>query len=496
LVQVSSTKIPIYRNFIAGSWTDSESSERLPNVNPAKSDTILGFMPCSTKSEALAAIEAARAAAEGWQATPAPKRAEALMRASRLFKERREDLARTATLEEGKAINEARQEADKAAQVFEYMAGAGRRLGGVTLPSAFPRNLAYTLRRPLGVVAIITPWNFPISIPAWKLAPALIAGNTVVFKPASLVPGSAEMIVQILDEAGFPDGVVNLIYGSGREIGDSIVGDPSVSGLSFTGSNTVGMHLHEQCALRAIPAQCEMGGKNPCIVLEDADMKLALTALIGGAFGATGQRCTAMSRAIVVESVADAFVERLIERTKQVAVGDGLEASTFMGPCVSEEQMNSVLEYVEIGEREGAKKVWGGKRLTDEAHARGFFVEPTIYDHVTGDMRIAREEIFGPILSIQRVADFDAAVEAANDVDFGLTSVIYTRDLVRALEFVDRIEAGMAHVNSPWLGGEVHMPFGGWKASGVGLREMGEEALNFYTQTKSVYIDYRVSEGS
>lgn len=485
------TDVHRYRNFIGGRWVASSSGETLPNINPADGRDVLGLAPLSTETEAQDAIEAAKEAAPGWRRVPGPARGDILLAASRNLKEHAEDLARMITLEEGKAIGESRQEAAKAARVFEYMAGAGRRLGGVSLPSAFPKNLAYTIREPLGVVALITPWNFPVSIPAWKMAPALVSGNTVVFKPASLVPGSAEMLVQILIDSGFPDGVLNLIYGSGGKVGNAILEHPSLAGVSFTGSNQVGSGIYQRCGEQDIPAQCEMGGKNPCIILEDADLDLAIGALIGGAFGATGQRCTAMSRAIVIDSIADKFIEKLLERTRRLKVGPGIEDDTFMGPCVSESQMNSVLEYVELGKAEGGHLLIGGTRLMEAGYQNGFFLAPVIFDYVSPSMRIAREEIFGPVLSVLRVPDFEAAMEAANNVDFGLTSVIYTRDLVRALEFVERIEAGMAHVNSPWLGGEVHFPFGGTKASTVGAHEMGEEALSFFTQTKAVYINYK-----
>ena len=419
---------------------------------------------------------------------PAPERGGYLRKAVSALRERQEELARIATCDEGKALLEARLAVFKSIDVFEYMAGSGRRLGGVTLPSAFQGNLAYTVRQPLGVVALITPWNFPISIPAWKLAPALIAGNTVVFKPASDVPGSAEILVQALEAAGFPAGVVNLIYGSGREVGDTLVEHPDVAAVSFTGSTAIGAHLYQQCAQRGARAQCEMGGKNPAVILEDANLDLAVRAVIGGAFGATGQRCTAMSRAIVLDEVADAFVGKLLEATAEIKIGDGLEESTFMGPAVSESQMSSVLEYVAIGEDEGATLLYGGGRLSDGKYASGFYLEPTVFDNVRPDMRIAKEEIFGPVLSIIRVRDFEEALAVANDNEFGLTSVIYTNDLGRAMRFVAEIETGMTHVNAPFLGGEVHLPFGGVKASGVGPREMGEAALDFYTELKAVYL--------
>jgi len=477
-----------YRNYIAGEWKDSITEKTIPNINPASTEEVLGLAPLSSPEEAREAVAAAKTAAPGWRDTPAPARGAYLMKMVAALRERQEELATVITREEGKAIRESRIEVGKAIDVFEYMAGAGRRLGGVTLPSAFNGNFSYTVRQPIGVVALITPWNFPVSIPAWKLAPALICGNTVVLKPASYVPGSAEILVQSIEAAGFPPGVVNLIYGSGREIGDVLVEHPDIAGVSFTGSNSIGARLFQQCALRGARAQCEMGGKNPAVILEDANLDLAVPAVVGGAFGATGQRCTAISRAIVVEAVADEFIEKVVERTRELAIGDGLDETTFIGPAVSEGQMDSVLEYVEIGREEGAKLLYGGERLTDDNHAGGYFLTPAIFDQAAPEMRISQEEIFGPVLTVIRVKDFEEALAVANDVEFGLTSVIYTNDLARSMQFVNQVESGMTHVNAPFLGGEVHLPFGGTKASGTGPREMGEAALDFYTELKAVYI--------
>src|SRR5581483_1455627 len=466
--------MPTYRNFVGGEWRESSSNQATPNINPANQDQVFGWVPHSTREEASAAVQAAVDAFPGWRDTPAPARGEILLQAARIMRDRKEEIAQMLTCEEGKAIRESRPEVEKAIQITEFMAGAGRRLGGATAPSEMRNNFAYTVRQPLGVIAIITPWNFPVSIPAWKIAPALISGNTVVFKPASWTPASAELLTQCYADAGLPKGVLNLIYGSGSEVGSALVNHPEVKALSFTGSNAIGVRLYEQCAHRGVRAQCEMGGKNPCVVLEDADLTLAIEALVGGAFGATGQRCTAMSRAIVVDAIADEFLDRLIARTQQLPIGFGGNENTFIGPLVSADQMNSVLEYIEIGKQEGAKLIYGGQRLSDGDYQHGYFIAPTIFDQVTRQMRIAREEIFGPIISILRVPDLDAALEAANDVDLGLTSVIYTNDLARAFRFVEKIQAGMAHVNSPWLGGEVQLPFGGTKATGIGPHEMGD----------------------
>jgi acyl-CoA reductase-like NAD-dependent aldehyde dehydrogenase len=482
-----------YRNFIGGEWVESETSEWEPNINPANFDDTLGLAPRSTVDEVNAAIDAAAQASEAWKGTTALERGGRLATAARLLRDYHEDLSQQITLEEGKSIREARLEVSKSVQVFEYMAGAGYRLGGITRPSAFAKNLAYTFREPLGTVAVITPWNFPVSIPAWKIAPALVAGNTVIFKPASYVPGSSELFIKVLDEAGMPPGVINLIYGAGREIGDTLLNHKEVRGVSFTGSDTIGSQIYAISGQRGIPAQCEMGGKNPCIIMEDADLELAVRALIGGAFGATGQRCTAMSRAIVQNDVAEEFIELLLARTQEIKVGPGMREENFMGPCVSKSQMTSILDYIELGKQEGARLLFGGDQLQEGEFAKGYFLSPTIFDDVDPEMRIAQEEVFGPVLCIIRVRDFDAAIHAANAIRYGLTSVIYTRDLEYALRFAEEIEAGMAHVNSPWLGGEVHLPFGGTKESAIGPHEMGDETFEFFTQTKTVYINFDLS---
>jgi len=342
----------------------------------------------------------------------------------------------------------------------------------------------------VGPVAVITPWNFPIAIPIWKMAPALVSGNTVVFKPASLTPLTASLIVEIFDECGLPPGVLNLVFGGGREVGDTIVKHPAILAVSFTGSNDVGVGLYGAAAARGIKCQCEMGGKNPIVVLADADLDLAVESTVQGAFGSTGQRCTATSRAVVVESIANHFVDRLAARTSSLVVGNGLNPATHVGPSVDERQLETVLSYVETGQHEGARLVRGGERIRDDGRDRGYFVSPAIFDHVDANMRIAQEEIFGPVLSLIRVPDNDAALSVANNVRFGLSASVYTNDVAAMFKFVDRLDAGILHVNSPTVGGEAHIPFGGMKATGVGLREMGRVAIDFYTELKVVYVDY------
>jgi len=371
-------------------------------------------------------------------------------------------------------------------------------MNGETILSELPANFAYTIKQPLGVVACVTPWNFPVAIPVWKIAPALVAGNSVVFKPASLTPATAVRIVEIFEEAGIPPGVLNLVLGSGSEAGDEIISHPAVKAISFTGSNQVGIRMYEQVSRRGAKCQCEMGGKNPVVILEDADMDLTVESTAQGAFGSSGQRCTATSRAVVVEQVADEFVERIAKRAQSMRIGDGMDPETEMGPSVDESQFQTVLDYLNIGREDGATLVCGGERATGNGLDKGYFVRPTVFDHVTPDMRIAREEIFGPVLSVLRVRDFDEAMQVANDTEYGLSSSIFTNDAARIFRFVDEIETGMTHINSPTTGGEAHIPFGGIKGTGIGDREQGSTALDFYTELKVVYVDYtgRKREGN
>jgi aldehyde dehydrogenase (NAD+) len=361
-------------------------------------------------------------------------------------------------------------------------------MGGITIPSELPKNFAYTLRQPLGVVSLITPWNFPICIPAWKIAPALVAGNTVVFKPASSTPLTAAKLVEIFERAGLPPGVLNLIVGSSSDIGDLLTRDGRVRGISFTGSSENGTQIYTSCAARGVKAQCEMGGKNAVVVLDDADLNLAVDGIVSGAFGSTGQRCTATSRAILQDSIADKVVGMMADRVSKWKIGNGLDPDVQMGPLASAQQLKTVEQYIEIGRNEGANLVVGGKR--PQGLAKGFFIEPTIFDRVKPEHRIAREEIFGPVLSVLRAKDYEQALEFANATEYGLTSSIYTNDAGKIFDFSERIEVGMVHANSPTVGGEAQIPFGGMKSSGVGEREQGPTALDFYTDVKVVYIDY------
>lgn len=481
----------LLKNHVNGEWVPAASGDTLDNVNPADHRQVLGQVARSAPADMDAAIEAAKAAFDGWRRVPAPKRGQYVAVAMAKMIERKEELARALTAEEGKNLNEARGEVQKSINVMEFMIGESRRMSGKTIPSEMPKTFAYTVRAPLGVVGLITPWNFPVCIPVWKIAPALVAGNTIVFKPSEITPWTANIVSEIFIEAGLPNGVLNVVHGKGEEIGPTLVNHPHVAAVSFTGSNAVGTRVYGEAAQQLKKVQCEMGGKNPLIVLEDGDLDLAAAATAMGAFGSTGQRCTATSRAIVVEAVADAFVEKVVAESKKYTPGNGLENHGAMGPSISEEQMNKVLSYHRVAEEEGAKRIVGnGQRLTDGDLEHGWFTGVTIYDHVKADSRLATEEIFGPVLSVVRVKDWKEAIEVANGVPYGLSSSLYTQNVARALEYVDEIETGMLHLNSATVGGEAQLPFGGVKATGVGQREMGETAIDFFTEWKTVYLDY------
>jgi len=487
-----------YCNYINGKWLESVSSKTIPNVNPADTNDVIGLVRQATRAEARTAVESAVEAFRQWRLTPAPARGKIVARAARLLEEQKEELAQILTREEGKTIAESRGELQRSINVADFCAGEARRMNGETIPSELPANFVYTIKQPLGVVACVTPWNFPVAIPVWKIAPALVAGNTVVFKPASLTPATAVRIVEIFEEAGLPAGVLNLVLGSGSDGGDEIINHPAVKAVSFTGSNAVGIRLYEQVSRRGAKVQCEMGGKNPVVVLEDADMELAVESTAQGAFGSSGQRCTATSRAVVVNEIADEFVQRVVTRAGSMRLGAGSDPNTEMGPSVDESQFNTVLKYIDIGREDGATLVCGGSRATGDGLDKGYFVKPTVFDNVKPDMRIAREEIFGPVLAVLRVSDFEEAMMAANDCEYGLSSSIFTNDASRIFRFVDEIETGMTHINSPTTGGEAHIPFGGIKGTGIGEREQGSTALDFYTDLKVVYVDYtgRKREGN
>lgn len=482
------TTAHICRNFINGQWVESRGGT-VERRNPANTDEVVAVVPLSTREEAREAIAAAKAAFPAWRGTTAPVRGRILAKAKLLMEQQRQELATLLTREEGKALKDSLGEVAKAINVMDFMAGEAVRLTGETAPSELPKNFAYTIKQPLGVVGAISPWNFPVSIPVWKIAPALVAGNTVVLKPATLTPLTAIRLTEIFSQAGLPAGVLNLVTGAGSEVGNELVVNPDVRAVSFTGSNEVGSSLYAQGAQQMKKCQCEMGGKNPLVVLADADIELAMESALFGAFASTGQRCTATSRVVIEDKIADQFAFKLVERAKQFKVGNGLDAGVEMGPAVDESQMNTDLRYMEIGKQEG-NLLLGGQRLSGPAYDRGYFVAPTIFDHVPADSRLAQDEIFGPVLSIIRVHDYEEALHVANSVRYGLSSAIYTNDAAKIFDFIDRIETGITHVNSPTVGGEAHLPFGGVKSTGIGVREMGHVALDFFTELKTVYIDY------
>ncbi|MBI3097481.1 MAG: aldehyde dehydrogenase family protein [Planctomycetes bacterium] len=473
-----------YRNFIDGKWTPSKASRTVPNVNPANTGDVIGQVPMSSVEECRAAIASAERALPAWRATPAPQRGRIIDKARIILQRRKQEIAEALTREEGKLVHESLGEVQKASNVLEFMSGEAIRLSGETLPSELGHTFCYTIRQPIGVVAAITPWNFPVCIPAWKIAPALATGCTVVFKPATLTPHTAMQLVQVFEEAGVPAGALNLIYGSGGEIGNELVRHPAVRAVSFTGSNEVGMGLYRLGAEQGKKIQCEMGGKNPVVVLEDADFDLAVEGVAQGAFSSTGQRCTATSRVVIIDTVADAFVAKLVERSRKIRPG------SEMGPSVDASQLDTVMTAVQKAREEGAKCILGGERERSGPLEKGFFFPPTIFDHVKPTMNLAQEEVFGPVLAILRVKSFEEAMEVANGVRYGLTSSIYANDPGRIFRFVEGIETGITHVNSPTMGGEPQLPFGGVKQTGLGSREMGRTAIDFYSELKTVYVDY------
>jgi aldehyde dehydrogenase (NAD+) len=477
-----------FKNLIGGEWCAAHDGATYEDRNPADAREVVGVFASSGPEDARRAFAAAEAAFPAWSETPAPKRGEILFRAADLLLQRADAIGAEMTREEGKTLPEGRAEVARAAAVLRYFGGEGARLTGETVPSERPGVFSFTFRRPLGPVALITPWNFPIAIPAWKLGPALACGNTVVLKPAALTPLCAVRLAQALQEAGLPPGVLNLLTGPASRSGDAILDDPRLRAVSFTGSCATGAAVGGRCHARRVRSQLEMGGKNPTIVLRDADLEEAAEIVVNAAFASTGQKCTATSRVIVERPIAAAFTEALVARTRRLKVGNGLVAGIDVGPAVDDKQMQTDLEYVEIGRCEGAKLLCGGRRLTDGDLRHGYFVEPTIFGGVTPEMRIAREEIFGPVLSILEASDLDEALRIANDVEFGLSASLLTRDLPAAMRYIRRIQAGVIMVNLPSAGVEYQLPFGGLKGSGSGHREQGSVAIDFFSDLCTVYL--------
>ena len=477
-------------NFIDGSWSPSDSGQLFENRNPANVDDLVGLFQKSNAVDVQRALDAARRAYVTWRLVPAPRRAEILFRAAQLLAERKEALARDMTREMGKVLDEARGDVQEAIDMTFFMAGEGRRQYGQTVPSELRDKFAMSVRQPLGVCATITPWNFPMAIPSWKIIPALVCGNTVVFKPATLTPLSAVNFVRVLEDAGIPKGVVNLVTGGGDEVGSLLSTAPEVSVVSFTGSTDVGRTVSKNAAPGFKKVHLEMGGKNVIIVMDDADLDLALEGCLWGGFGTTGQRCTAASRVVVQDGVYATFVERFAERARALKVGDGLDAAIHMGPSISQSQLDTVKRYVDIGRSEGARLVSGGHALDRGIWARGYFHEPTVFADVAPAMRIAQEEIFGPVVSVLRCASFEEAVAIGNGVAYGLSASIYTQDVNRAFSAMRDLYTGIVYINAPTIGAEVHLPFGGTKATGNGHREAGTAALDVFSEWKSIYVDF------
>jgi len=479
-----------FQNFINGSWVEAKSGKTFENRNPANWNDVIGVFPMSGKEDVDEAVRAAHVAFEKWRLIPAPARGDILRIIGDLLVKYKEEIAREMTREMGKVIAETRGDVQEGIDTAYYAATEGRRLFGHTVPSELPDKFAMAIRVPVGVAGIITPWNFPMAIPTWGIFPALLSGNTVVFKPASDTPKTASRLVEIMVEAGIPDGVVNLVYGSGRDVGSAIAAHPDVDLILFTGSTEIGKQIMREGSTTLKRVSLELGGKNAQIIMDDADLDLALDGILWGAFGTTGQRCTATSRLILHEKVYDKFMTMLVDRTKKLRLGDGLLQTSDVGPCINESQRKIVQSYVEIGRNEGAHLLCGGSIAAQGDLVNGWFFEPTIFDSVLPSMRIAREEIFGPVLSVIRTDSLEDAIAKLNDTIYGLSSSMYTRDVNKAFVAIRDIKAGITYINVPTIGAEAHLPFGGVKQTGNGHREGGWAVYDFFTEWKSVYIDY------
>lgn len=480
----------VFKNFINGEWVESASGRAFENLNPANRTELLGLFQNSNQKDVDGAVCAAKDAYRPWRLTPAPKRGEILYRAARLLLERKETYAEQMTREMGKILTESRGDVQEAIDMTFYMAGEGRRQFGQTTPSELPNKFCMTVRSPLGVCGLISPWNFPMAIPSWKIMPALICGNTVVLKPAEDTPLSAYNLVATLDEAGIPRGVVNLVAGFGPEVGAPLVRHSDVRAISFTGSSEVGREVGKACADSFKHSCLEMGGKNVILVMDDAQLELAVDGALWGGFGTTGQRCTAASRVVVHKNVYKEFSAKFVERARALKSGNGLDPTVQMGPLINEAQLKTVAAYVQIGKNEGAKLLTGGERLTGGEYDRGFFFAPTLFGDCDPKMRIAQEEIFGPVVSLIPCDSLDHAIEIGDGVVYGLSSSIYTQDVNNAFKAMREMKTGIFYVNASTIGAETHLPFGGTKQTGNGHREAAVAALDFYSEWKSIYIDY------
>jgi aldehyde dehydrogenase (NAD+) len=481
-------EVKTFQNFIKGEWTTSSNGETEASINPANRDEVVGYVQKSGAEDVNRAIEAAKQAKKSWRKLSAAARGDLLHKAANILEGRLNEVAETMTREMGKTLPEAKGETARGIAILRYYAGEGMRRMGDVIPSTDSEALMYTTRVPLGVVGVITPWNFPVAIPIWKMAPALVYGNTVVLKPAQEAAVTAAKVIECFSEAGFPAGVVNFITGKGSVIGNTLTEHPDLNGITFTGSNTVGKQIAQKALARGIKYQLEMGGKNPIIILPDANLDLAADATISGGMKSTGQKCTATSRVFVHQDIYDSFKNKLLERLKQISVGNGLQEGIWMGPCASESQLKTVLGYIEKGKQEGAALLYGGEQLNSGELSKGFYVTPALFDNVKPEMTIAREEIFGPVLALIPYKDLDEAIELANDINLGLSASIFTKDIGNILSFVQEIEAGMVRINSETAGVELQAPFGGMKDSSSHSREQGQAAIEFFTSIKTVFI--------
>jgi acyl-CoA reductase-like NAD-dependent aldehyde dehydrogenase len=479
----------LFRNFIDGKWVESQSGERFERRNPATGE-LVGTFTKSGPADVDAAVAAANKAFKSWRLYPAPKRGEILYRAAQILLDRKEQLAREMTEEMGKVISEARGDVQEAIDMTFYMAGEGRRMFGQTTPSEMREKFMMSVRKPFGVCGIITPWNFPMAIPSWKMTPALVTGNTVVFKPATFTPRMAIRLVEVLEEAGLPAGVVNIVLGDGKNVGDPIIEHPDVPLISFTGSTETGNDVAVRAARLNKRVTLEMGGKNAVIVMDVADLDLATDGILWSAFGTSGQRCTAASRVVVHRKVQKELVDRLVARAGGMRLGNGLDETVQIGPIVSEGQLNTIHNYVGVGQQEGAKLAVGGNVMRDGELAKGFFHEPTIFDDVKANMRIAQEEIFGPVTAMIPVDSLDEAIDVVNGVQYGLSASIFTQNVNQAFRAMQDIYTGILYINAGTTGAEIHLPFGGTKSTGNGHREAGTAALDFYTEWQSIYVDF------
>ncbi|HSZ00858.1 MAG TPA: aldehyde dehydrogenase family protein [Terriglobales bacterium] len=486
----TATRTKVYKNFIDGEWVEASTGQTFENRNPADTRDVVGIFQRSGKADVDAAVGAAKAAFAKWRLIPAPRRAEIIYRAAEMLFERKEDFSRDMTREMGKILKETRGDAQEAVDTAYYMAGEGRRMFGPTTPSELPNKFAMAVRQPIGICGMITPWNFPMAIPSWKLLPALVCGNTCVIKPAQDTPLSTFNLVRVLYDAGLPRGVVNIVTGFGSEVGTPLTEHADVRAISLTGSSAVGRIVGTTAAKSFKHCSLELGGKNPMIVLDDANLDLAIEGGLWGGFGTTGQRCTATSRIIVQKGIYGDFIERYVERAKALKVGNGLDETVEMGPAINENQLKTDLSYVDIGKAEGARLKCGGNRLDKGEYQNGYFMEPTVFVDVDRKMRIAQEEIFGPVVSIIPCDDLEDAIEIANGIEYGLSSALYTKDVNRAFTAMRDLDAGITYINAPTIGAEVHLPFGGVKATGNGHREGGLGAIDFYSEWKSIYVDY------